>query len=202
MDTENVKSKAGRKPTKKITTKVENKSVEKIETNKSTVAESKTVHKKKISIPLDTDISCKSAVRGTLTYVSKRMNGYQIVWNDFGDEEFLSFQELISMRNTDLRFFKDNWIVIEDSEDYTAKEIMDALKVSQYYNVKLDVDNFDSLFNESPEKIEEIVSTMSSGLKDTIAIRAKQLYNNGKLDSRKRIEAFEKSLGIELEVRS
>ena len=79
---------------------------------------------------------------------------------------------------------------------------MDYIKVSQYYNKNLNIDNFDSLFNESPDKIKEIVSTMSSGLKDTVAMRAKQLYNAGTLDSRKRIEALEESLGVELEVRS
>lgn len=194
METNTVKKKAGRPSTKKVIEKSETK-VE----NKQT--DNKSVNTKK-KIPLDTNISCKSAVRGTLTYLSKRMAGYQVVWNDFGDEEFLDLQELISMRNTDLRFFKDNWIIIDDSEGYTAQEIMDYIKVSQYYNKNLNIDNFDSLFNESPDKIKEIVSTMSSGLKDTVAMRAKQLYNAGTLDSRKRIEALEESLGVELEVRS
>lgn len=194
METNTVKKKAGRPSTKKVIEKSETK-VE----NKQT--DNKSVNTKK-KIPLDTNISCKSAVRGTLTYLSKRMAGYQVVWNDFGDEEFLDLQELISMRNTDLRFFKDNWIIIDDSEGYTAQEIMDYIKVSQYYNKDVNIDNFDSLFNESPDKIKEIVSTMSSGLKDTVAMRAKQLYNAGTLDSRKRIEALEESLGVELEVRS
>ena len=194
METNTTKKKAGRPSTKKTAEKEETK-VE----NKQT--DNKPVNTKK-KIPLDTNISCKSAVRGTLTYLSKRMAGYQVVWNDFGDEEFLDLQELISMRNTDLRFFKDNWIIIDDSEGYTAQEIMDYIKVSQYYNKNLNIDNFDSLFNESPDKIKEIVSTMSSGLKDTVAMRAKQLYNAGTLDSRKRIEALEESLGVELEVRS
>jgi len=192
METNTVKKKVGRPSTKKNTKKVvENKKVE----------STKVITKKK-KIPLDTDISCRSAVRGNLTYISKRMAGYQVVWNDFGDEEPIELQELISMRNTDLRFFKDNWIIIDDSEGYTAQEIMDYIKVSQYYNKNLNIDNFDSLFNESPDKIKEIVSTMSSGLKDTVAMRAKQLYNAGTLDSRKRIEALEESLGVELEVRS
>ena len=130
------------------------------------------------------------------------MAGYRVVWNDFGDEEFLDLQELISMRNTDLRFFKDNWIIIDDSEGYTAQEIMNYIKVYQYYDKNVNIDNFDSLFNETPEKIKETVSKMSSGVKDTIAIRAKQLYNAGTLDSRKRVEALEESLGVELEVRS
>ena len=90
METNTVKKKAGRPSTKKVIEKSETK-VE----NKQT--DNKSVNTKK-KIPLDTNISCKSAVRGTLTYLSKRMAGYQVVWNDFGDEEFLDLQELISMR--------------------------------------------------------------------------------------------------------
>ncbi|MDD3901785.1 MAG: hypothetical protein PHX22_11235 [Dysgonamonadaceae bacterium] len=194
METNTVKKKAGRPSTKKTAEKAETK----VENNQ---IDNKPVNTKR-KIPLDTNISCKSAVRGTLTYLSKRMAGYQVVWNDFGDEEFLDLQELISMRSTDLRFFKDNWIIIDDSEGYTAQEIMNYIKVDQYYDKNVNIDNFDSLFNETPEKIKETVSKMSSGVKDTIAIRAKQLYNSGTLDSRKRVEALEESLGVELEVRS
>ncbi|CAB1252199.1 conserved protein of unknown function [Ruminococcaceae bacterium BL-6] len=195
METETKKKRAGRPKTTKPVARATNSSSE---NTVQTKIETGPVQKK---IPLDLIVSCKSAVHGTLTYVSKRINGYTVVWNDFKDEEFVEFQELLSMRNTDLRFFRDNWIVIDDSGGFTAQEILDALKVSKYYKAGINVDNFDSLFNESPEKIEETISKMSSGLKDTIAIRAKQLYNAGTLDSRKRIEALEKSLGIELEIR-
>jgi hypothetical protein len=198
--------KVGRPAKKKTNVNVETKMAEQTtnenEITTSTKKTASTSQSKIVKkIPLDLNVSCKSAVRGTLTYLSKRMAGYEIVWNDFADEEFVEFQELLSMRNTDLRFFKDNWIVIEDSDEYTAKEIMDALRVSQYYKCNIDVDNFDSLFNESPTKIKEIVSNMSNGLKETVGMRAKQLYNTGKLDSLNRINAFEEALGIELIVR-
>ena len=200
METNTVKKKPGRKPTKKTET-VKEIAETKAEEKQVEVKETKFIPTKK-KIPLDTNISCKSAVRGTLTYLSKRMAGYQVMWNDFGDEEFLEFQELMSMRNTDLRFFKDNWIVIEDSDEYTAQEIMDALRVSQYYKANVDIDNFDRLFTESPDKIKAEVSKMSSGLKSTVAMRAKQLYNDGKLYDLRCIRALEESLGVELEVRS
>jgi hypothetical protein len=200
METNTVKKKPGRKPTKKTET-VKEIAETKAEEKQVEVKETKFIPTNK-KIPLDTNISCKSAVRGTLTYLSKRMAGYQVMWNDFGDEEFLEFQELMSMRNTDLRFFKDNWIVIEDSDEYTAQEIMDALRVSQYYKANVDIDNFDSLFTESPDKIKIEVSKMSSGLKSTVAMRAKQLYNDGKLYDLRCIRALEESLGVELEVRS
>jgi hypothetical protein len=200
METNTVKKKPGRKPTKKTET-VKEIAETKAEEKQVEVKETKFIPTKK-KIPLDTNISCKSAVRGTLTYLSKRMAGYQVVWNDFGDEEFLEFQELMSMRSTDLRFFKDNWIVIEDSDEYTAQEIMDALRVSQYYKANVDIDNFDSLFTESPDKIKTEVSKMSSGLKSTVAMRAKQLYNDGKLYDLRCIRALEESLGVELEARS
>jgi len=186
------KKKVGRPSTKKI--------VEENTNEVKNIIKNKPIKKNKI--PVDLDVPCRSAVRGGLTYISKRTNGYQIEWNDFGDPQYIEFQELMSMRNTDLRFFKDNWIVIEDTDEYTAQEIMDALRVSQYYKTSIDIDNFDSLFNESADEIETKVSKMSSGLKDTVAMRAKQLYNDGKLYDLRCIKALEKSLGVELEVRS
>jgi len=196
-----IKKKAGR-PATNTTTKIVNK-VEKetpVETKTTETVTEKPITKtnQKVKIPADTLISCRSGVRGELRYISKRLNGMQYVWNDFGDENTIEFEELMSMRNTDLRFFTDNWVIIEDSDEFTAEEIYESLKVSQYYRAVLSIDNFDSIFNERPEKIIETISKMSTGLKDTIAIRAKQLYNSGTLDSRKCIEALEQALGIEL----
>lgn len=197
-----VKKKVGRPTTNKATNTTVNKAIKETPVENKvteTVSEKSIVKpKQKVKIPADTLISCRSGVRGELRYISKRLNGMQYVWNDFGDENTIEFEELMSMRNTDLRFFTDNWVIIEDSDEFTADEIYEALKVSQYYKTVLSIDNFDSLFNETPEKIISIVSNMSNGLKDTIAIRAKQLYNSGVLDSRKRTEALEKALGIEL----
>ena len=201
MDNETTKKKAGRPSTnKKTVTNTEDKTP--IVKTDVVVEKNKPIINKKISIPLDTMISCKSAVRGTLEYHSKRIMGYQVVWDDFGDEQFVELQELVSMRNTDLRFFKDNWVVIDDSDEYTANEILKFIRVDQYYKDTIDIDNFDSLFNEDPKSIKEKVSKMSSGLKDTIGIRAKQLYNSGNLYDLRCIKALEESLGIELVVRS
>jgi len=201
MDNKTTKKKASRPSTnKKTVTNTEDKTP--IVKTDVVVEKNKPIINKKISIPLDTMISCKSAVRGTLEYHSKRIMGYQVVWDDFGDEQFVELQELVSMRNTDLRFFKDNWVVIDDSDEYTANEILKFIRVDQYYKDTIDIDNFDSLFNEDPKSIKEKVSKMSSGLKDTIGIRAKQLYNSGNLYDLRCIKALEESLGIELVVRS
>ena len=197
METE-IKKKAGRPVTKKQTTVVKKDVVVVTEIVEKVTPIPKVKTKQKIRIPADTLVSCRSGVRGELKYISRRMNGMQYIWNDFGDENSIEYEELSSLRNTDMRFFKDNWIVFEDSDEYTAQEIYESLKVDQYYKNMISIDNFDSLFNDEPENIIRIVSGMTNGLKETVSIRAKQLYNTGILDSRKRIEAIESSLGIEL----
>jgi|GEM_PF-7118982 len=35
------------------------------------------------------------------------------------------------MRNTDRRFFEDNWVICEDTVDYKAMQVYDFLKVAK-----------------------------------------------------------------------
>ena len=146
----------------------------------------------KVELPLNTMVSCKNGTHGQLIYVSKKQFGYQIIWNNFGDEEFLELGELVTMRNTARRFFEDNWILIDDID------VLRFLDVDKFYKNSLTVETFDSIFDETPETIIKKISLMSNGLKETVAIRARELVDSKELDSRKRIEAIEQVLKVTL----
>lgn len=156
-------------------------------------------YSKKVKIPKDYDIPVKSNVQGKLTYTSSKTK-YTEEWDEIGMVAYLEYDELISMRNAHKKFFENNWILIEDTDDYTASEIYTALGVEKYYkNIAL-FETLDDVFNLSVSEINKIIPTLSQGHKTNIASRAMQLIadNDERMDSTSKIKAFEKALGINL----
>ena len=150
---------------------------------------------KMVRIPLDTIVPVVCNTVGGATYISKKIMGYQVEWDDLGSVEYMELGELASMRNTDRRFFTDNWIVLEDTVEYTAMQLYDFLKVSKYYENVFTPENIDEIFTYSKDKITKTIATLSRGLKETIADCAKQKLDEDTLD-KNIIDTLEAALGI------
>lgn len=150
-------------------------------------------------IPLDTMITVVCNTIGGATYISKKASGYIVEWEDFGSEEYMELGELVAMRNTDRRFFEDNWIVLEDTDEYDAMQIYEFLKVAKYYTNVFTSRNIDELFSYSKDKIAKIISTLSRGMKETIAVRAKQKLDDNTLD-KNIVDTLESALGIQFTI--
>lgn len=157
----------------------------------------KTKAKTKVEIPTNTIIPIRSGVHGILTYSSKKTFGYNVDWDDYGSIEFLEYGELLSMRNTQRSFYENNWIFIEDTDEYCAEEIYKSLVVDKYYNSIVTGEDLEKLFTMSPEDIKKTVSTLSSGVKQNIASVVKSKIESGEFDSINRIKALEESLDLE-----
>lgn len=153
-----------------------------------------------VRIPLDTIVPVTSNIKGNLIYVSKKMAGYTINWDDFGSTEYIELSELVAMRNSDRRFFEDNWIICEDTDEYSAMQIYDFLKVSKYYKNVFTPENIDTIFEKEPSQIIKIISTLSKGMKETIAVRAKEKIDTKELDSNSKIEALETALNMKFSI--
>lgn len=152
---------------------------------------------KMVRIPLDTIVPVVCNTVGGATYISKKIMGYQVEWDDLGSVEYMELGELASMRNTDRRFFTDNWIVLEDTVEYTAMQLYDFLKVSKYYENVFTHESIDEIFTYSKDKITKTITTLSRGLKETIAARAKQKLDEDTLD-KNIIDTLESALGIQI----
>ena len=63
-----------------------------------------------------TMVECKNGVHGPLIYISSRTAGYMIEWEEFGEVQEIEYGELVAMRGSQPRFFRDNWILIEDAD--------------------------------------------------------------------------------------
>ena len=190
-----------RKLEKSIREELEKQYMKKLEEEKSKLTSipstSKPRAKNKIDIPTNTIIPVRSGVHGILTYSSKKTFGYVVDWDDYGSVEFLEYGELLSMRNTQRSFFENNWVFIEDTDEYSAEDIYKSLVVEKYYSSVVTGEDLEELFLMSPEDIKKTVSTLSSGVKQNIASVAKSKIESGEFDSINRIKALEESIGLE-----
>lgn len=152
-----------------------------------------------VRIPLDTivPVICNSV--GGLIYISKKTMGYTIEWDGLGSVEYIELGELSSMRNTDRRFFEDNWIVLDNTDEYTSAQLYDFLKVSKFYENVFTPDTVDEIFTYSKNEIVKTITGLSRGMKETIAARAKYRLDNDNLD-KNIIDTLEESLGIQFTI--
>lgn len=171
-----------------------------VSTLDETIEQTKIVSKPKAHrIPLDTMVTVVCNTIGGATYISKKASGYIVEWEDFGSEEYMELGELVAMRNTDRRFFEDNWITLEDTDEYDAMQLYEFLKVAKYYKNVFTSRNIDELFSYSKDKIIKTISTLSRGMKETIAVRAKQKLDDDTLD-KNIVETLESALGFQFTV--
>lgn len=148
--------------------------------------------KTKKNLPLNTLVEVKNGFNGKLIYKSLKTIGLTIVFEKFGDSDFIELGELVSARNSARKFFENNWFLIDDYE------IIEFLGVQKYYENAFNTETFDTIFEKTPNEIDKIVKKMSKGQKNTLIYRAMEFIDNGKIDSRNTIAALEKALEVQL----
>lgn len=139
-------------------------------------------------------ITVRNGFNGRLVYISPK-SGETYVWDQFGDEQEMELSEVKSAKSSAKNFFINNWFMFDDEYRW----VIDYIGVGQFYKNALDLDKFDDLFSDTPERIEEIVSKMSDGQKQSLAYRARQMVVDGSIDSRRVVAALERSLGVDLD---
>lgn len=146
-------------------------------------------------VPKDIDpdqiVTVRNGFQGRLAYQSRR-TGELWVWDSFGAEQDMELSELKNARNSNKKFFINNWFMFD--EDW----VVDYLGMRQYYKHSLNIQNFDKLFEKSADEIADIISELSAGQRKSVAYRARQLIAEEKIDSNKVIATLERCLGVEL----
>lgn len=150
---------------------------------------------KKPVVPKEIDpnqiITVRNGFQGRLVYKSKR-TGERWSWESFGAEQDMELSELKNARNSNKKYFINNWFMFD--EDW----VIDYLGMRQYYKNSLNIQDFDQLFKKPVGEIEDIISKLSEGQRKSVAYRAKQLIAEEEIDSNRVINTLEKSLGVEL----
>ena len=142
----------------------------------------------------NTRVEVKSNFYGTLFYQSS-VTGTVVEWSNYGDVNIMTLAELKNMRNSQRRFFVDNWVTIIGED---AQEILEWLQIDKYYGEYSDIGDIDEVFDWTPAKIKSEVSKMPSGLKNSIALKAYDMIEGGELDSINKIRAIEEATGCDL----
>lgn len=150
---------------------------------------------KKPVVPKEIDpnqiITVRNGFQGRLVYKSKR-TGERWSWESFGAEQDMELSELKNARNSNKKYFINNWFMLD--EDW----VIDYLGMRQYYKNSLNIQDFDQLFKKPVGEIEDIISKLSEGQRKSVAYRAKQLIAEEEIDSNRVINTLEKCLGVEL----
>lgn len=150
---------------------------------------------KKPVVPKEIDpnqiITVRNGFQGRLVYKSKR-TGERWSWESFGAEQDMELSELKNARNSNKKYFINNWFMFD--EDW----VIDYLGMRQYYKNSLNIQDFDQLFKKPVGEIEDIISKLSEGQRKSVAYRAKQIIAEGEIDSNRVINTLEKCLGVEL----
>lgn len=138
-----------------------------------------------------TIVIVRNGFQGKLIYQSKK-TGEVFEWDGFGAEQEMELGELRNAKSSSKRFFQDNWFMFDEPW------VVEYLGVSQFYRYAIPIDGFDDLFEKTPEEIERIATMLSDGQRRSVAYRARQLIEEGGIDSNKVIAALERCLGTPL----
>lgn len=161
--------------------------------NTDVMAESVPVKERFIpkDIPLNTIVTVRNGAQGRLVYKSPK-TGETFRWEEFGDEQDMELGELRNAKGANKKFFQKNWFMFDEPW------IIDYLGVGQFYKNALRIDEFDELFELSPDEIIKRLDGVSDGQKRAIGYRARMLIAEDGIDSNKVIAALEKALGTQL----
>lgn len=167
--------------------------VNKIENQESSEVENSPVYvlKAKNKIPMDAMVIVKSCVKGLLIYVSKKQTGYSERWSDFGEDVPMEMKELYSMKNTDKKFFTENWIEVDPM-------VLRDLNMEKYYKDAISIEEMNNLFNLSAEELEPKLDAMKENMKNAFTLEAIERIENGTFTNLKLITLIEKKFNCEL----
>ena len=133
----------------------------------------------------------KNLTGGKLVYESKRLRGYSEVWHEFGEEIPMEMAELYSMKNTDRKFFTENWIEVDIN-------VLRDLQMDRFYKNAMTVDEINNMFEMDADELINKVSNMTIALKNCVGIKASEMIADGRLTNIHTINALEKALNCEL----
>lgn len=162
----------------------------------------KPVKKTPVKIADDVNVRVKSTCFGQLIFANKI--GESTEWSENGEIQVLTMKDLRDMKAQHIAFFKNQWVLILGTEDendgITASDIINSLAITKYYENYVDPTNAKDICSWEPKAIRERVNMLSDGAKANLVVSLNKFIKEGKLDSMKRIKAFEEALGCDLAV--
>lgn len=192
-----------KKETKKTTAKKTIKKVETKETPKKKTSGKTAVAKqadktketpkrrKKQQIDRDEMVLCRNLTSGGLIYKSNR-SGIEVVWDNYGDEEWIDVGELLTMKASQPKFLREGWILIDD------EEIAQYLGVKKVYDELASLVDLEGFFELPTKEAKQILLKLPKGVKETIGEIAKKKVVDNTIKNFQLLRVLEQELKIDL----
>lgn len=140
-------------------------------------------------------ILVRNGAPGRLIFKAPKSN-FVYVFNSFGDEEEIPFEELKLTRNGDnIKFFKNHWFLIDDIN------VLEQLGIKRFYTDSLSFEEFEELFELSLDEIKSKISKLTPGQKTAVGVLTREKINNNEISDLNVIHALEVSLDTEFLVK-
>ena len=143
------------------------------------------------ALELHTRIPVRNAFPGGLIYRDSR-TGLMYKWSNEGDIEYVELGELRTARNTQPKFFENNWWEIDEVR------VLEWLNATKFYKDSLMLKDFDVLFSKSPDEIIGIVAKIPEAQRENLILRVRAKVAAGEIDSLKVVRALEGVLNVKL----
>ncbi|MFS0857342.1 hypothetical protein [Paenibacillus taichungensis] len=152
--------------------------------------------KTKPTIDLNMFVDVFSNFDGVLNYECPKTKE-SFIFHEIEASDTMTVAQLKTLVTQKPRFFKDGWLTIKD------EEVSNYLRLEKFGSKVLNKNDFQELFTEKPDKIEEILINLEneSSRQNAFAF-AQDEYVNGRLRDHFVIKAIEKGLGKQLDPNS
>lgn len=187
IDIEAIKAELEAKLREELKAELEQKQTQNTERKK----ELKEAPPKRVEIDRFEQIPVMNCTNGKLIYISKK-TGAEFVWTDYGDVEYLEMQELISMRSGSKDFLSFPYIIVLDDN------AVNYLGLTKMYENLTNLENIEDIFELRINDFKEIVDNAPKGLIHTIVTKARQMHDNGELDSISKIKYLNEKFGTDI----
>lgn len=132
---------------------------------------------------------------GKLVYVSNK-TGIKYIWSQYGDIEYLEYQELQTMRVAHKSFLNEPFVIILNDD------VVNNLGLTKMYENLIDLDDIESIFSLDNKKFIEVIENSPRGIVHTIVTKAKELYKKNKLESITKINYINEKFGTDIGLRA
>ena len=145
-----------------------------------------------VQIKDDDLIAVMNGENGELIHRSRR-TGRMWKFTRFGQVDKMPFIELMTIYNNNPKCFEEGRLIILN------QQVAENFRLTEIYKNIITPQNLDELFTKDVEELEIFVKNLPQSMKFTFVSRARELYKQGKIDSRKMINFIEETFGYSLE---
>lgn len=129
----------------------------------------------------------------TVGYKTKETHT-MLVWNNYGDEHEMKIGEVINMIGESEKFLKQPWLIVDD------EEFVEAMNLGELYDLVFDLEDLDTFFKQSPQKIKEELNLLSQTMRNDVLNRAVSMIYNGEINNLQLVQFLKKEYKIDINI--